>query len=190
MKQVILIHGMPDKEDVFGDVWSSESNAHWLPWIQKQLTRKDILCQSLEMPHAYNPIYTDHCTVLDQMSISHETILVGHSLGGGFLLRYFSEHPELTPQKIILVVPWLDTDNELRNQGNNFFDFTVDYSITNRTHIDCIYSIDDEETTGSIKLLQSLIPNMTMYEFTGKGHFTEPDLGTKELPELLEIILK
>jgi predicted alpha/beta hydrolase family esterase len=190
MKQVILIHGQPEKEDVFGDVWPSESNSHWLPWIQKQLSRKDILCQALEMPHPYNPMYQDHCSVLDQMNISHETILVGHSLGGGFLLRYFSEYPEKIPAKIILVAPWVDTDNYLKDQGNKFFDFTIDQELVKRTHIDCIYSTDDEETLDSVYKIREALPNITCYEFTNKGHFTEPDLGTKEFPELLEIILK
>lgn len=193
MKQVILIHGMPEKEDVFGDVWPSESNAHWLPWIQKQLTRKDILCQSLEMPHAYNPIYTDHCTVLDQMSISHETILVGHSLGGGFLLRYFSERPELTPRKIILVAPWVDPDNRLSEEfpGNNFFDFIIDKKLTERINIECLLSLDDEDyIIESVRQIREILPGMMYHEFIDKGHFCEDDLGTKEFPELLEIILK
>lgn len=102
MKQVILIHGLPKEKEVLGDTWPSPSNSHWFPWIQKQLTRQDILCQTLEMPKSYNPTYSDHERVLNQMEISDETILVGHSCGGGFLLRYFSEHKELTPKKLFL----------------------------------------------------------------------------------------
>lgn len=193
MKQVILIHGMPDKEEVIGDVWPSPSNAHWLPWIQKQLTRKDIACQALEMPQSYDPVYEHWSDVLDQMSISNETILVGHSCGAGFLVRYFSERPSLAPKKIILVAPWIDTEGflqEMNSQSLRFFDFTIDPCLHERTQIHCVYSTDDAETLGSVMELQKSFPGMLMHTFADKGHFTEPDLGTKEFPELLDIILE
>jgi predicted alpha/beta hydrolase family esterase len=63
MNQVILIHGMPDKEEYFSEGKPSSSNKHWLPWIQKKLAMKEILSQALEMPHPYNPVYEDHCEV-------------------------------------------------------------------------------------------------------------------------------
>ena len=110
MNQVILIHGMPDKEEYYDPNTESSSNRQWLPWAQKELSKKDILTQALEMPHPYNPVYEDHCEVFEQMKISSETILVGHSCGAGFLLRYFSEHPELYPKKIILAAPWIDPE--------------------------------------------------------------------------------
>jgi len=92
MRQVILIPGMPDEKDYKEDVWPAGSNAHWFAWVQKQLSRQDILCQSLEMPHPYNPTHKDHCFVMNQVTIHEETVLVGHSLGAGFLLRYLSEN--------------------------------------------------------------------------------------------------
>jgi predicted alpha/beta hydrolase family esterase len=193
MKQVILIHGLPDKEEVTGDMWTSPSNAHWFPWVQKQLTRRDILCQTLEMPSSYNPIYKDHERVLNQMEIGDETILVGHSCGGGFLLRYFSEHTNLKPKKIILVAPWLDPENYLKelNPNSDYFDFTINTSLMNRTDLYCMYSTDDENyILDSVKMIQEKIPDMNMVEFSDKGHFTEPDLGSKEFPELLELILE
>jgi predicted alpha/beta hydrolase family esterase len=193
MNQIILIHGLPSKEDVLGDIWPSPSNSHWFPWIQQQLTRKDILCQTLEMPLSYNPDYKTHERVLSQMEISDETILVGHSCGGGFLVRYFSEHKELRPKKIILVAPWIDLENYLKelNPNSDFFDFEIDIEITKRTKLYCMISSDDGiEIIDSVNKLERELPDMLMHNFTDKGHFTEPDLGTKEFPELLELILK
>lgn len=193
MKQVILIHGLPAKEEVLGDVWPSPSNAHWFPWIQKQLTRQDILCQALEMPRSYNPIYKDHERVLNQMEIGDDTILVGHSCGGGFLLRYLSEHKDLKPKKVILVAPWLDFEKYLKelNPDSDYFDFSVDTTISERTDLYCMYSTDDDDSIlDSVKMIREKMSNMHLVEFSDKGHFTEPDLGSKEFPELLEIILK
>ncbi len=192
MKQVILIHGLPSKEEVIvNDAMPSPSNAHWFPWIQKQLAKDDLLSQSLEMPHSYNPSYTDHSEVLGQMKISSETILVGHSCGGGFLVRYFSEHKELSPKKIILVAPWLDPEGYLKelDPETTFFNFEIDGDIANRTEVHCIYSTDDEkDILESIERIQEKIPNMVIHRFTDKGHFIDSSLGGNEFPELLELL--
>ncbi|MBP6925490.1 MAG: alpha/beta hydrolase [Candidatus Pacebacteria bacterium] len=176
-----------------GDVWPSPSNAHWFPWVQKQLTRQDILCQALEMPQSYNPTYMEHERVLNQMEISNETILVGHSCGGGFLLRYLSEHPSLSPKKVILVAPWLDPEGYLKELSpeSDYFDFTIDPALTKRATLHCMYSSDDsQEVLDSVYRIQKELPDIGMHTLTDKGHFTEPDLGTKEFPELLELILE
>ncbi len=192
MEQVILIHGLPDKEEILDNIFPSPSNAHWFPWIQKQLTKKDILCQSLEMPKSYNPIYSEHKRVLDQMEISNETILVGHSCGGGFLLRYLSEHKELKPKKVILVAPWLDLEGYLKklNPLSDYFDFEIDKTITNRTDLYCMYSTDDaKDILNSVEMIRKELPDIKMSVFTNKKHFTERHLKSKEFPELLELIL-
>ncbi len=193
MKQVILIHGLPSEDQYKSNEWPSPSNSHWFSWIQKQLTRKGMLCQSLEMPRPYNPNYKDYCEVLDQINITDETILVGHSCGGGFLVRYFSEHKELHPKKIILVAPWLDIDGELKELDSNttFFNFDIDSDLSKRTHIDVIYSTDDDkDIKESIELIKNKVHNIEIHIFSDKGHFTERDLGTKEFPELIDIIRK
>ena len=191
MKQVILIHGLPSKEEYYNSEFPSQSNAHWLPWVQRELLRKGILCQSLEMPHPYNPNYKDYCEVLDQMNISEETILVGHSCGGGFLLRYFSEHKDLKAKKLILVAPWLDLEGYLKefNPQTEFFSFNMDPELSNRTSLELVYSTDDEEfVLQSVEKIKTEIPQLSEHVFSDKGHFTEPDLGTKEFPELVDII--
>ena len=192
MKQVILIHGLPDKEEILDDMFPSPSNAHWFSWIQKQLTKKDILCQSLEMPKSYNPTYSEHKRVLDQMEISNETILVGHSCGGGFLLRYLSEHKELKPKKVILVAPWLDLEGYLKklNPLSDYFDFEIDKTLTSRTDLHCMYSTDDsKDILNSVEMIKEKLPDIKVSVFTNKKHFTEKHLKSKEFPELLELIL-
>lgn len=189
MNHVILIHGMPDKEEYYDTQSESPSNKQWLPWIQKELSKKDILSQALEMPHPYNPIYKDHCEVFEQMKISSETILVGHSCGAGFLLRYFSEHPELIPKKIILVAPWIDPEPRLLTTG--FFDFEIDSTLTKRTNLVIFYSTDDDEAcVRSAEIIKEILPDGIYHQYENKGHFCEDDLGTKAFPELLEEILK
>lgn len=111
---------------------------------------------------------------------------------GGFLIRYLSEHKNIRSRKVILVAPWLDTEKYLNTltPGTDFFDFKIDPELSQRTHIDIIYSTDDEkEILQSVEEIKKNIPDIQEYVFSGKGHFTEPDMGTKEFPELVKIIV-
>lgn len=189
MRQVIIIHGLPDKDEYYGGVWPSPSNSHWIPWIQKQLNKKDFSSQALEMPKPFFPNYEEWSDVFSQMKISHETILIGHSCGAGFLVRYLSENISISPKQVILVAPWIDTDNYLRDQENTFFDFKIDSDISNRTEVHIMVSSDDDQYIhDSVDSINSSISRIIMHKFTDKGHFTEPGLGSKEFPELLEIL--
>ncbi len=60
MKTAIIVHGMPPKEEYFNSAYPSQSNKHWIPWIQKQLILNGILAQTPEMPEPYDPDYTKH----------------------------------------------------------------------------------------------------------------------------------
>lgn len=182
MKQVILIHGLPDKEEFYNKDNPSPSNGVWIPWVQKQLGLKDILCQALEFPMLFDPAYEDWENVLSQMSIDSGTVLVGHSCGGGFLLRYLSENKNLNPGKVILVAPWIDPMKEVTK---SFFDFEIDERLTERINIHVFISADDDPSVlESVRILKQKLPNATYHEFTDRDHFCD-----KEFPELLEIIL-
>lgn len=54
-KNAILLHGRPDKEQWKDPEFPSASNYYWLPWLQKQLSIKGILAQTLEVPNAWRP---------------------------------------------------------------------------------------------------------------------------------------
>ncbi len=187
MKQVILIHGSPDEKEFYDPSVVSPSNNQWFPWIQRQLSLKDILSQALEFPKPYDPIYEEWVKVIENFIIDKDTILVGHSCGGGFLLRYLSEHPDLKPQKVILVAPWLDPLHEL---PTNFFDFEIDPSLPSRTELHIFISSDDHEgVLKSFEMIKEKIPNAIIHEFKDKGHFVISDLKGEAFPELLEILI-
>lgn len=186
MKQVILIHGSPDEKEFYDPCVVSPSNNQWFPWIQRQLALKDILSQALEFPKPYDPVYEEWVKVLENFKIDKDTILIGHSCGGGFLLRYLSEHPDLKPQKVILVAPWLDPLHEL---STNFFDFEIDSSLSSRTELHVFISTNDHESIlKSFEIIKAKIPNVIIHEFKDKGHFIISHLKGEAFPELLEVI--
>lgn len=184
MKQIIIIHGAPNEEEFFDVNEPSPSNMIWYPVIQKSLSLHEKLCQVLEMPKSYDPMYHEWVAVFEQMKISNETILIGHSYGGGFLLKYFSEHSEVIPKKLILVAPWIDPFKELTD---NFLDFEINETLTGRFPVDIFLSSDDNETgmQKTFEIIQEKLPNAQYHKFDNREHFTET-----EFPELLELVLK
>ena len=107
MKPAILIHGTCNHVEYFSDQYPSLSNSHWFPWLQKQLLMHGYLAQAPEMPNATRPKYEEWKDTFQRFPIDGETILIGHSCGAGFLLRWMSELPARVA-RLILVAPWID----------------------------------------------------------------------------------
>ncbi|MBP9821486.1 MAG: steryl acetyl hydrolase [Candidatus Pacebacteria bacterium] len=180
MKQVLLIHGAPDKNEFYKSENQAPSNGLWFPWLQKQLALRDELCQSLEFPRPYDPIYTDWVSVFEQMKVSEEAILIGHSCGGGFLLRYLSENKNLKPGKVILIAPWIDPEHQLTT---GFFDFEIDPTLSDRMALHILMSSDDEEQLSSFAIIQEKLPNAVYHRYTDREHFCK-----SEIPEVLGLL--
>jgi hypothetical protein len=189
MKNAIIIHGMPGKEEYYSDQYPSSSNFQWLPWLQKQLLMRDIFAVTPEMPQAYAPVYELWKTEFERFDITPETILVGHSCGGGFLVRWLSEHADVKVGKVVLVAPWLDSKNELQN---GFFDFEIDSTLVSRTKSITIFNStnDFDSIHESVKRIMSMVKDVHYVEFKDKGHFIGEPFITNGFPELLEEILK
>jgi predicted alpha/beta hydrolase family esterase len=185
MKNAIIIHGLPDDKEYYDVTHPAPSNQHWLPWIQKQLIIRDILAQTPEMPVPYNPEYQAWKKVFGGFEINEDTILIGHSAGAGFIVRYLSEH-DIHVGNVALVGPWLDPDKSLES---GMLDFTIDQNIAAKTkRITVFYSTDDgQEVLDSAEALN--LPGVIMKKFTDKGHFIHDDMDTDEFPELIEAVI-
>lgn len=189
MHTAIIIHGMPEKETYYNLDKDSDSNAHWLPWIQKRLLVNNIFTQTPEMPEPYLPNYEAWKKEFERFDINENTILVGHSCGAGFLIRYLSEN-NIKVNKVALVAPWLNVNRE---EDFNFFDFEIDKNIINKTKdLKIFFSTDDhEEIINSMEKIKKEISDIDskIMEFENKEHFTFGSMGTREFPELLEFLI-
>lgn len=184
MKTAVIIHGMPDKEEYYDVNRPASSNCHWLPWIQKQLLLKNIVAQTPEMPVPYEPEYNAWKKVFEGFEINEDTILVGHSCGGGFIVRYLSEN-NIKVGKVVLVAPWIDPDNFL---DTGMFDFVIDPEIVSKTKGVTIFeSTDDmDEVQKSIEIIKQKTQGIKVVTFKDYGHFCYSDMNTDKFPELLE----
>lgn len=189
MKSAIIIHGMPDKSAFFDLKEPSPSNRHWFAWLQKRLLINGILTQTPEMPDPCTPDYEKWKKVFDQFKIDENTILIGHSCGGGFIVKWLSEN-NIKVDKVYLVAPWINTKREF--DVPMFDNLQIDESLTTKTKsLNIFCSTNDfDYINNSVDILKSKIKNITIREFKDYGHFTFDDMKTVEFPELLEEILK
>ena len=189
MKNAIIVHGMPDKSECDDPNIPSSSNDHWFPWLQKQLIVRGIAAHTPEIPHPYNPNYDVWKHEFERYEITPETILVGHSCGGGFLIRWLSEHQSVKVGKVLLVAPWLDPDREATT---DFFEFKIDAQLADRTERLTIFNSDNDFDSihKSVQTLRGTIIGSEYREFHQYGHFCKEDLKSDEFPELLEALTK
>lgn len=188
MRNAIILHGLPSKEEYYDEARPSASNSHWLPWLQHHLMMHGIKADTPEIPNAYEPDYDVFVKEVERFDITPETTLVGHSMGAGFWARYLSEHPEILVDKVVLVAPWLNLEHEY---DIDFFDFTLDPTITARVVQFVIFSSDNDgqSVKDTVKFLHEILPNVTIREFHEYGHFTMRSMKTDAFPELLELLL-
>lgn len=190
MKSAILVHGWAHKDEFYDLKYPTPSNSHWFPWLTKQLMSKDIYTVAVEMPNSFYPQYEVWKKEFERFDISEDTILVGHSCGGGFLVRWLSEN-NAKVGKVILVAPWMGIrpDQEF---DDTFFDFVIDQNLADKTKSLTIFnsSNDVSEIQDSVKLLREKLNDVQLVELENKGHFTLKGLGTEEFPELLDELLR
>jgi uncharacterized protein len=189
MKTAIIIHGRPSREEYLKVDTPAASNNHWLPWIQKQLNLKGVMAQTPEMPEPFRPDYEKWKKIFEQFELNEETILVGHSCGGGFLVRWLSEN-DIKVGKVVLVAPWINPQDTGQTPG--FFDFTIDPNLVAKTeelHL-LISSDDEQDELDTANMIEEKVSGVKMHRFTNKGHFCIGfNLPTEEFPELLEILV-
>jgi hypothetical protein len=188
MKSAIILHGTCSRKEYYSVEMPSLSNQHWIPWLQKQLLMRDIAAYAPDVPLAFKPDYEIWRREAERYDIGPETLLIGHSTGGGFWVRWLSEHPDVRVGKVVLVAPWLDPNNIKKT---TFFDFEVDPQLVSRTQGVTIFnSIDDfQGIHWSVEALRQTVPGIKYREFEGYGHFCIETMHTQAFPELLAEVL-
>ncbi len=163
------------------------SNMHWLPWLQKQLLIRDIPTATPEVPFSFRLDYEVWKEEFERYDISEETLLVGHSCGAGFLVRWLSEHKGVHVGKVILVAPWMDPKGK---RYGDMYPCAIDERLIERTQGVTIFNSDNdrESIQMTVENLRSLFPGIEYREYHEYGHFMSKDLNGDAFPELLQYI--
>ena len=187
VKNCIIIHGGP--LTAIPEVPHSLHTLYWQPWVKNEIEKHGILCCIPSMSSPWQPYYTDWKAELEKQTISEDTILVGHSRGVAFLIRWLGETKQQV-KKLIMVAPNLKTESDdpvLRD----FYSFNVDLEIQKQVSERIVFTSenDDLENMESAKLLARVLKckviNLPMH-----GHFITQEMGTDEFGELVAEIIK
>jgi predicted alpha/beta hydrolase family esterase len=187
MKNAVVVPGRPDKEEYYDASIPANSDAHWYPWLAKQLQLEDISAVVVEPPFPFRPRYEVWKKEFERFDITPETILVGHSCGGGFLIRWLSENKDKKVGKVVLVAPWLNPENNPVSDTADFFEFDIDPELASRTAGITIFNSDNDDETihKSVEIIRSSVNDVAYREFQDYGHFCLENMNTAAFPELL-----
>lgn len=155
----------------------------WKSWLAQQLTDHDVLLP--HMPTTLNAEYDDWALYFSKIVplLRPESVLIGHSLGGVFLAKYFTENPaERQFEKLILVAAPYDDDSSESLRGFKLNDATGLVRSFDEIHI--FQSTDDPVVSAreADKFYRDL-PDAILHTFNDMQHF-----NMSEFPELLDII--
>jgi predicted alpha/beta hydrolase family esterase len=140
------------------------------------------------MPDAWEPSYEKFKEEFEKQNFNENTILIGHSCGTTFLLRWLADSQQKIA-KLILVAPWAiaDKDDEARRK---FYEHPIDPSIRDRVGEIIYFTADNEDQDGkkSLRIIHDVVGGKII-ELPGRGHYTMGDMKTDEFPELIEQVV-
>ncbi len=198
MTNALILHGKPKKETYFNRDIPSASNAIWMPWLQQELLLLGIPTQTPEMFNAWQPDYKLWSSELERYDVHSDTLLIGHSMGAGFIVQWLSEHTDVSVRHIFLVGPSLGdkfTPEETFDDPpiGGFFEFEIDPALSKRAKSITIFHSDNDNqrVNSAVQYIQEKIPSVEYQKFHNYGHFRgKRDMPSDTFPELLEAISK
>lgn len=182
MKNCIIIHGCPS------DNTDPSYNKHRIPWLKNELINNSIPTETPLMPSPWQPVYEDYKKEFEKYPVNEDSILIGHSCGCAFLVRWLGETKQKI-NKLILVAP-----RKINDEGDDFreafYGYPIDESIKERVKEIVMFTANDEDTEGkeSLQIFHDAIWGKII-ELKQHGHYLLGDMGTEKFPELLKEIL-
>ncbi|MFA6304925.1 MAG: alpha/beta hydrolase [Patescibacteria group bacterium] len=186
-KKCIIVHGCPSTPETMVDL-GARYDQHWIAWTKKQLNDKNLATEAPLMPTPWEPDYDKFKNEFEKYNTNENTILIGHSCGCAFLVRWLGETKRKI-FKLILVAPWKIATKE-RIFREQFYNYSIDETIKDRVEEIVMFTSNNEEDAGkeSLKIFHDVLGGKII-ELQNHGHFTMKDMGTVEFPELLEEVL-
>ncbi len=186
----IIVHGCPGTKESLIDISERTYYKHWIPWIREKLLDMGVPTQTPLMPEPWVPDYEKFKKEFEKYKVDENTILIGHSCGCAFLVRWLGDTKKKI-RKLILVAPWKVAGNkEPIDLRTRFYNYSIDETIPSRVQEIVMFTSDNEGPGGpeSIKMYNDALGGK-LVTLPGRGHFILEHMGTVEFPELLEQVI-
>lgn len=136
MQSAFIIHGL-----------GGDSNENWFPWLAQELIHDGWHVTVPDMPESSEPRLSQWLQFFKQYEqfLSPSSVLIGHSLGGTFLLRFLEQYPEMVDTVVIVASPIRKMENDLDTRLSTFIDrnFLWDIIRSKSKKFILLYSDDD-----------------------------------------------
>ncbi len=173
----LIIHGCPQNE---ADLIPKDK--HWTGWLEQKLREKGLNAAAPDMPTPWEPDNEKWKQVLKNYKITENSLLVGHSCGAAFLVRWLLESDKKV-KKLILVAPAKTSIKEDRRK--DFYDFELPDNATKIAQEIVIFiSNDYEDMLKSFEIYKDAL-KPRIIELENKKRFVPFQMGTNGFPELL-----
>jgi predicted alpha/beta hydrolase family esterase len=184
----IIVHGCPSSKEKAMSPETRTYDKHWIPWIKKELIQRGIATEAPLMPNPWEPDYNAFKKEFEKCSVSEDTILIGHSCGCAFLVRWLGESKQKI-KELILVAPWKipKADDPVKE---HFYVYPIDKTINSRVEKIVMFTADNEKEDGkkSLEIYNETLKGKIV-ELKGRGHYILKHMGTEEFQELLNEII-
>lgn len=188
-KQILIIRGGEtfEKIDDFYEylrtvkIRNPENDRNWRDWIIWALSDKFDVVAPL-MPSKQNADYIAWKIwferYLDQITDS-DPIIIGHSLGATFLLKYFSENTfSKKIKQLHFIAPLIRDEFSLYLEKLGSFNFDTTKISVVKDIAKCIHiwhsKDDDVVPFANAELVKSFLPSAVMHVFDDRKHFNQP----------------
>jgi len=187
-KKCIIIHGCPPDEEKAMNPETRTYDKHWIPWTKNKLIAKNIGTETPLMPSPWQPDYEKFKAEFEKYTVDENTILVGHSCGCAFLVRWLGETKRKI-SKLILVAPWKIPQKSKKGGDIDLYTYIIDSTIKDRVNKIVMFTSNDEEDEGkeSLKIFHNVLGG-EIINLENHGHYCLGDMGTEEFPELLKAV--
>lgn len=196
-KQIVIIHGgdvLNERDDFLAYLKKRKvvkedfkTKKSWKDGFEKKLEKKFEIFTP-KMPNKQNAKYTEWKIWFEKLVpfLKNDVTLIGHSLGGLFLVKYLSE--SLFPKKIkaliLISAPYTGKGNKYNIGLDYSFNDNFKKIISQAKKVFIFHSTDDKVVPFSdFEIYKKNLPNASFKTFKNKGHFS----GDK-FPELIKVV--
>ncbi|MDO8497010.1 MAG: alpha/beta hydrolase [bacterium] len=183
MKNALILHGTDF------DKTKKQKDTNWFPWLKKELEKVGYEVWLPELPEAWHPDLERYWNFVKDFDFNKETLLIGHSSGGGAMFGILHTLLEEKKVKAAISVAGIMKDEEWGCEG--LFKEAYDWEKIRKQskYIYLLWSKDDPYVKKYHTDFLSEKLHIKPQIYKGKKHFNlEAGQEHAKIPEVLEIV--